>query len=128
MALLCGLYTAACWSRWERLPLLLLGRHLVLPLVPPLPVVERKVTETYHMLSGMCICEYESVNSLIPHFFKNEINYHASALTNLRQLLFNIKAATRVNDKNYKASGVSLGEAATSYLMLNAESTRLACR
>lgn len=50
---------SSSWSRWERLPLLLLGRHLVLPLVPPLTVVERKVTETYHMLCGVyvCVCE-----------------------------------------------------------------------
>ena len=56
----------------------------------------------------VCICECESVISLIPHFFKNKIIHLASALTNLRQLLFNIKAATHVNDKNYAASGVSL--------------------
>ena len=54
----------------------------------------------------MCVCV--SVISLIPHFFKNKIIHHASALTNLRQLSFNIKAATRVNDKNYTASGMSL--------------------
>ena len=46
---------------WEWL---LLGCHLVLPLVPPLTVVERKVTETNHMLCGvsecvcMCVSEY----------------------------------------------------------------------
>ena len=47
------LYWVVLWWAWL---LLLLGRHLVLTLVPPLTVGERQVTETNHMLCGMQVC------------------------------------------------------------------------